>query len=269
MRRAWYALMVALYVFVCGPAKASDTAIVSITFDDSLRSQLDILPVMQRLNMVGTLFIIAASDTPDVPGRTDVLTKWTRLAWSQIKDFTNAGWELGSHTVTHVDLTTVDLARQERELQEAQARIFFETGKFSTAFASPNGAFNEQTLGVIRRFYNSQFGIWWPGLEVTGFNDPATIDPYRVTRLGVTRDEPSADRVCQYVTEAVQRGLWYVLAFHNILPEVGPGPDDEDAVTVAKFTTIVTCVAHARDAGKLRVMTVSDALARIKAARPR
>jgi len=71
---------------------------VVITFDDGDQDQVtNALPIMKKYGFVGTAYIIvtwvgaAGYDTPD-----------------QIKQLSDAGWEIGSHTMSHVYLTTVE-----------------------------------------------------------------------------------------------------------------------------------------------------------------
>jgi peptidoglycan/xylan/chitin deacetylase (PgdA/CDA1 family) len=43
------------------------------------------------------------------------------MSWSDLRSLSTAGWEIGSHTSTHPDLTTLDDAALDRELTSSRA----------------------------------------------------------------------------------------------------------------------------------------------------
>jgi peptidoglycan/xylan/chitin deacetylase (PgdA/CDA1 family) len=68
---------------------------VVITFDDGNADIYDnAFPIMKKMNFTGVLYIIA--DRLESPGF---------LNADQLKEMAAAGWEIGSHSETHVDLT--------------------------------------------------------------------------------------------------------------------------------------------------------------------
>ncbi len=242
-------------------AKAADQAILTFSFDDSLLSQYRLgFPVLKSRSIPATACVLASPEMSDTPGPRALETKWSLMAWSQVKELLAAGWEVCAHSVTHPNLTQVSERQLFAEIVRPKSIIQQKVGVAPTVFASPGGAFNERTLDVIRALYRAQLGVWWPGLEIAGFNGMKSLDPYRVTRLGVTRDEPTPERVCKYIDEAIARGVWYVLEFHNILEHPNQAQDDENAVSVSALETIAQCAVAARDAGRLRILTAGEAL---------
>ena len=76
---------------------------VVITFDDgTLDVYQNAYPVMQALGFVGTFYLVGNYiDSPDY------------VSTEQVKNLLEAGWEIGSHSMTHADLSkTMDLNRE-------------------------------------------------------------------------------------------------------------------------------------------------------------
>src|SRR4029077_19417069 len=82
---------------------------VAITFDDGYRDVLwNASPVLRRLHMPATEYVI----TDRISGG-DV----SFLTWPQLRRLERAGIAIGSHTVTHADLTTLSSPRALAELR--------------------------------------------------------------------------------------------------------------------------------------------------------
>ena len=77
-----------------------DRALVSITDDESERWYTNAYPIFKKYGLPGTTYIISG----------DLDSQWT-MTRAQFTDFQNLGWEIGSHTVDHPDLTTVSAAQ--------------------------------------------------------------------------------------------------------------------------------------------------------------
>jgi peptidoglycan/xylan/chitin deacetylase (PgdA/CDA1 family) len=79
-------------------------AAFSFTFDDGCMSQYTYAaPVLDTFKFKGTFFVITDSTTNDLPGIARYGT------WNQFRSMALDGHEIGSHTVTHPDLTTLAL----------------------------------------------------------------------------------------------------------------------------------------------------------------
>ena len=66
------------------------------------------------------------------------------LTWDQAREMSDAGIEMGAHTVSHPLLTCEDGTCVARELQESKQTLEQELGKIVRAFAYPNGDWNER-----------------------------------------------------------------------------------------------------------------------------
>jgi peptidoglycan/xylan/chitin deacetylase (PgdA/CDA1 family) len=65
------------------------------------------------------------------------------LTWDQVREMSDAGVEIGSHTVNHPLLTYEDASSVERELMLSKQVLEEKLGKKVRAFAYPNGDWNE------------------------------------------------------------------------------------------------------------------------------
>jgi peptidoglycan/xylan/chitin deacetylase (PgdA/CDA1 family) len=72
------------------------------------------------------------------------------LGWSELELLREAGWEVGSHTVTHPLLPDLDDAELERELVDSSATIRRRLGSCET-LAYPYGRADERTSAAAAR----------------------------------------------------------------------------------------------------------------------
>jgi peptidoglycan/xylan/chitin deacetylase (PgdA/CDA1 family) len=101
----------------------------------------------------------------------------TMLTWEQVRELSEAGVDLGAHTVTHPLLSYEDEGSIERELSVSKEDIEKRLGKTVRAFAYPNGDWNE----VVRE--KTAKG----GFECAFTTNPAWYcrreNPYSVSRI--------------------------------------------------------------------------------------
>lgn len=114
---------------------------VIITFDDGRRSAYtEARPILHKHGFTASLFLIVAS-----VGGKDFLT------WEQVRELHAAGYEIGSHTLTHAMLTRRRQGESEgqwrprisEELVKSKARIEKEIGDQVIALAYPNGLYDD------------------------------------------------------------------------------------------------------------------------------
>ena len=84
---------------------------LAVTFDDAERSVLDrALPVLAELGLTGTVFVpvVRVGDGA--------------MPWDDLLTLALAGWEIGSHTLSHPRLTRVSMRPRSTESYAARAR---------------------------------------------------------------------------------------------------------------------------------------------------
>src|ERR1700719_4406968 len=88
--------------------KGMNKALVSLTFDDGLRSQFErAVPVLDRYGFPATFFLVANTDSIFTEGWAEEHgSAWHKIDWSKediglLKAIIDRGHEIGAHTITH------------------------------------------------------------------------------------------------------------------------------------------------------------------------
>lgn len=128
-----------------------------VTFDDAFRSVLDRgLPVLERLGVPATLFVPTDFATAAAPMTWSTLGRWVGTAhepelrcmsWAEIRELAAAGWEIGSHTCSHPDLTATESAHVARELRRSRQVCEAEVQRPCASLAYPFGAHDAHVVG--------------------------------------------------------------------------------------------------------------------------
>ena len=121
---------------------------VVVTFDDGFRSVLRAKPILDEVGFPATVFAVTSFVESGEPLRWPGLEQSEEsLGWSELELLREAGWEVGSHTVTHPLLPDLDDAELERELVDSRATIEKRLGSCET-LAYPYGRADERTAAA-------------------------------------------------------------------------------------------------------------------------
>lgn len=123
---------------------------IIITFDDGYIDVIDYaFPIMEEFGFIGTVYIVANRIGAD-----------GFLSAEQLKMLAAGGWEIGSHSTSHTDLTTLSSSQVREEVHGSRLRIGEETGLEIDSFAYPFGSFTEEIgLRVARYGYQTAVGL--------------------------------------------------------------------------------------------------------------
>lgn len=164
-----------------------------VSFDDAFRSVLSSgLPVLERHGVPATLFVPTDFAAAGAPMTWSVLERWVGteherellcMRWPEIARLAEAGWEIGSHTCSHPDLTELDPAAVERELRDSRAACEGELGRPCTTLAYPYGA-HDPTVVQSARDAGYELAVT---LGERLLEPIATVDPLLLPRDGVYR----------------------------------------------------------------------------------
>jgi peptidoglycan/xylan/chitin deacetylase (PgdA/CDA1 family) len=214
--------------------------LVSLSFDDGTGSHYtQVFPKLQSSGFLGTFYIISSYvDDACCPAQ---------LTTPQVKAMSAAGMEIGGHTVTHPDLTTLTSAQQDAELQNSKTFLQGLTGKPVTSFASPYGAYNSALLTKIKALYATHRTV------DDGFNQAGTTDFNKLKARQVLNTTTPA-QVQAWVNQAKADGSWLILVFHDIY--ANPATYD---TSPANFVADIDVVKNSG----VTVKTVSDAAAEV------
>jgi peptidoglycan/xylan/chitin deacetylase (PgdA/CDA1 family) len=122
---------------------------VAVTFDDAFASvATHARPVLDALGWPGSIFAVTDFAAAGAPVSWQGVDQWAggphdperaTLDWDGLRALRDAGWEVGSHTVTHPRLTQIADAELERELAHSREAIDAALGERCTSIAYPYG----------------------------------------------------------------------------------------------------------------------------------
>jgi peptidoglycan/xylan/chitin deacetylase (PgdA/CDA1 family) len=116
---------------------------IMITFDDGYRGVwANALPVLARLHMPATAYVITSRISDFDP---------STLTWGQLHALERNGVTIGSHTVTHPDLTTLSDADAVAELRNSRRGLERHLKRPVQWFAYPAGAHDARIVNLVRR----------------------------------------------------------------------------------------------------------------------
>jgi len=123
---------------------------VIITFDDGYRDNYtNALPILKEFNMKATFFIISSYINRDL-----------YLTSDEIKEMSDYGFDIESHTVSHRALSTLSYDDQLKELKNSKETIENLTHKPVISIAYPEGKYNNDTKkAVVDAGYSMGFTI--------------------------------------------------------------------------------------------------------------
>jgi peptidoglycan/xylan/chitin deacetylase (PgdA/CDA1 family) len=174
--------------------------IVSVTLDDGWANQYaNALPALNANGIKATFYIISGSltDTPDY------------MSSTQVKALSDAGYEIGDHTITHTDLTTVTSTVLTSEMKDSQTTLQNLTGKPVTDFAYPYGAYNTATITEGKKYFASQRTV------DAGLNTKDNLDATKLKMYEVDNNITQA-QVKAWVDEAIASKSWLILTYHEV-----------------------------------------------------
>jgi peptidoglycan/xylan/chitin deacetylase (PgdA/CDA1 family) len=213
---------------------------LSITMDDSYPSQNTLAaPLMSKYGVTATIYNITRQ--LDLYGD---LPNALALA--------NAGHEVGSHTVTHPDLTTLSVTDVDTELANSQSYLVSNLGSVDS-FATPMGSYNATVLTEIRKYYQSHRTVN-PGLNYMGSS------VYELNSDGAY-NTVSPSQICSMLQDTATYRGWRILMFHDFTTD--PTSNADLLYPIADFESVLQC---ATTTPGLDVVTVHDGANAIRCA---
>jgi peptidoglycan/xylan/chitin deacetylase (PgdA/CDA1 family) len=205
----------------------------TITFDDASLSQLELgLPVLARHGVAGVVFVPTGLVGTSFHGE-------PLLTLAQLHELDEAGWELGSHTVTHPRLAkdgALQVSRDRLARELTDSRSWLRAHGFEvTAFAYPYGRFNDEVEAQAARTYT------YARTTVDGLN-PVCAAHSSLSSYNLC--DRKARRFERAVEAAAEQGAWLIGVVHHVAPDPALIPPDEDASWIS-VDALEDCVEHA------------------------
>jgi peptidoglycan/xylan/chitin deacetylase (PgdA/CDA1 family) len=160
--------------------------LVAITFDDGYRDNAAIAaPILQSLDLPACFFVATDLIDSTRPFPHDVVQcrpPQEHLTWRDLRSLAAAGFEIGSHTCSHVDMGVVPLDVAERELRASRERLERELNVPIRLFAFPYGHrrnMRPDTMAAARREYEVCCSAY-------GGHNTTPLDPGNVRRVVIS-----------------------------------------------------------------------------------
>ncbi len=245
------------------------TAAFSFTFDDCMQSQYDyVFPMFEQYGFRGTFFLITQPlDDPYGP-------YWRYGTWPEFIEMSNAGQEMGSHTVTHAHLGNLDIGDTSTEgtllyeLYQSKKRIERKIpGRKCIDLAYPYSEYDSDVLSNTSLFYESARAISVDPVDSSlSGQDWYTIGS-RVIEFSIPRNSPSDDLdelqdFYNYVDSSINQGGWGLLQAHDVIPfdsiQSAIEQGSYQPISVQWFDSACQYVSDASDNGDLWVAPMGD-----------
>jgi peptidoglycan/xylan/chitin deacetylase (PgdA/CDA1 family) len=119
---------------------------VVITFDDGYLDTLTVaLPLLLRFGFSATCYVVAGS----VGGRSHWTIPAPLMDWAGLRTWLDAGMEVGSHTLSHRDVTTLNDAALHGEIEASRAKLEDRLGAPIRSFAYPFNRVSARALESV------------------------------------------------------------------------------------------------------------------------
>jgi len=197
----------------------------SFTFDDGFKSQCDYaVPVLDAFGFKGTFYLITSVMVADTPAI------WRYGTWNQFRIASLEGHEIGSHTVTHPDLTTLAVGTTttvgtlKYELYQSQVTINQQfTNQKCISIAYPYCATNATVIKYATPYYASARGDGGLSNDSTlngtqWYTVESKEEQFNVPRNSTTDDQDELTDMESFLANNISLGEWGTLMAHEVVP---------------------------------------------------
>ncbi|MBN2234565.1 MAG: polysaccharide deacetylase family protein [Opitutales bacterium] len=243
-------------------------AAFSFTFDDGYVSHFEqARPVLNDFGFHGTFYVYPGALSDALPG------KWRHGTWAIFQEMADEGHEIGSHTVTHPRLTTLQMGNAETpgtllyELIESKNLIEqrIPAAVPCITFAYPYVDRNDTVDEAVSRIYLSARGGGQGGNDATNpvwmnLTSPAIM--HDQPRSLLSQDIHELYGQLEMIHQSILKGEWHILMLHEIVPQAEI-PDaiaqgSWEPVSTEAFTILCQWMETRAKAGDIWVDTMGN-----------
>jgi peptidoglycan/xylan/chitin deacetylase (PgdA/CDA1 family) len=242
------AALLALVAWLAAAPAAAETT-VSLSFDDGIADQMAAKQILADHGLHGTFFIIASQ----VGGGSNYMT------WGDIASIYADGNEIGGHTLTHRDLTTLSPDEQRAEICDARQELLAR-GFPQLSFAYPSGHHDSISEGLV------QACGYLSGRASGGLaQSPAeSIPPVNRWAIRTRNSVEAGDTVSSVEGSVLQAeavgGGWLNIVFHDVCdPDTDPDCSSRFRITPADLDAFLGWLASRQPLGT-RVETIGEVM---------
>ena len=192
------------------------TTVVSLSFDDAYQNQwLYAVPLLQQYNLNATFYAITSDD--DSPFQ-------CCMSWAQLRTLQGQGDDIGSHTITHPNLTQIPPSQIQQEVCGSRQDMLANGIDDPVSFAYPFGSFNSTAESIVQQcgFTNARQG---GGVSNSNFTPSSPYletlppkDPMAVRTIAVDGSSPMtlSDLESFVTASAAHGGGWLPFTLHDV-----------------------------------------------------
>lgn len=222
--------------FIISANYANNKGVLTLTFDDGLKSQYDFaFKEMQKYDYQGTLFLLA--------NWTGLFEGRELMSFEEAKEMQDSDWEIGSHTLSHLNLIVLSDKEMKEELEKSK-EILEDKGFEIETIAFPFGSYNEKVIEETKKYYSASRPM------EDGFNSIGNPNFYNLKSKWIMKKH-SSQEICSWIKKANNEGVWLILDFHNLGEEKIPWDFSEQ-----KFKEVLDCINNEN----MEVKTIKEVL---------
>ena len=177
-----------------------------ITFDDGYKDNaVAAASELERWRLPACFFIatsfIGSRHVPWWDAERAITPEW--MTWDDVRGLRERGFEIGAHTINHVDLGVVDGDDAEREIVDSGAQLRAELGTDVPFFSFPYGRPEHLSEANRQRVRRAGYACC---LSAHGGSVLPPVDPFDLRREPIS---PWYLSPYHFGVEVLQRGLWF------------------------------------------------------------
>jgi peptidoglycan/xylan/chitin deacetylase (PgdA/CDA1 family) len=158
---------------------------LSITFDDGYLDNFEVAaPILKRYDLPATFFIttgfVNSNRVPFWDEGLPFQPGW--MKWDHVRELSRQGFDIGAHTVTHLDMAAAAPEKIRDELLRSKQILQKELDKPVDLFAYPFGGREQITDASIELVKQAGFVSC---ASCYGGTNPPIADPFRLKRIGI------------------------------------------------------------------------------------
>jgi peptidoglycan/xylan/chitin deacetylase (PgdA/CDA1 family) len=228
-------------------------SLISLTFDDGLRSQLErAVPVLNQHGFPGTFFLVANREPILKDGYSH--PDWRKTDWNEqdiqvLKRMILQGHEIGAHSVHH----SRQFLEKDPKLEAEQSKYWIE-GRLATEVTSFCYPFCHLTHSIKKAVVNAGYKQARWGANGLYYPLQKPLDRFKVDARHVGKYGP------EKVDEWLGTNSWHVLMYHGI----GTVNDGWSPISEIEFARQMGELAKYRDSGAVEVVTFKEGAQRFR-----
>ena len=162
---------------------------VAITFDDGYEDNfINAFPLIKKYNAKATIYLVVDRHDRDWSGKRKEKNQGAglllepKLSDAQVKEMLASGLiEIGSHTLTHDNLVSLDALAKRKEIQESRDKIRSEFGIDCEAFCYPFGLYEPEDVEIAK-----EAGYKTATTVSSGIDSELIDKPFELSRITIS-----------------------------------------------------------------------------------